>query len=291
MKLSEAWLREWVNPPLNSQRLADQLTMGGFEVEAVTSAAPSFHQVVVGEIKTVAKHPEADRLHVCRVDVGRRQALDIVCGGINVRPGLKVAVVLVGGEIANGVKIKKAALRGVTSEGMICASRELGLTEEDEKHRILELPDEAPLGVDLRQYLSLDDTVMEINITPNRGDCLSVCGMAREVGALNRRRVKKIKERFPLKIAAKKACPHYVGRVIRDINTQATTPIWMRERLRRSGLRSLHPVVDVMNYVLLEWGQPLHAFDLEKLKGGIEVRYAKAGEALPAAADSVDKAQ
>ncbi len=289
MKISETWLREWVNPRIDTTQLSEQLTLAGLEVEAVDSAAPEFKRVVVGLIKITEKHPQADRLSVCRVDVGHGSQVDIVCGGSNVRPGLKVAVVLVDGEIAGGIKIKKAALRGVTSHGMICSGRELGLSEADEQKRILELPDDAPIGKNLRDYLSLDDAVIDINLTPNRGDCLSIRGIAREVGALNRLRVKaptiirkppKIKDRLTVKVSAKKACPRYLGRVIREINPRASTPIWMRERLRRSGVRSVHPVVDITNYVMIELGQPLHAFDGDKLRGGVEVRYAKRGESI-----------
>ncbi len=287
MKFSEKWLREWVNPSLNTEQLTDQLTMAGFELESVVSTAPNFQNVVVGEVISAEQHPNADRLRHCKVNVGQSQPLEIVCGGPNVRTGLKVAVVLIGGRVGE-LQIKKTTLRGVDSHGMICSERELGLSDNQDGN-ILELPADAPIGMDFSHYLNLDDHIIDIAITPNRGDCLSIRGIAREVAALNHLPIEspqpasvasKHNETFKVKVLAPNECPRYLGRVIRNIKNNAHTPIWMRERLRRSGLRCVHPVVDVMNYVMLEQGQPLHAFDLEKLNQEIQIRLAKAGEKI-----------
>lgn len=287
MKFSEKWLREWIDPPMDTATLADQLTMSGFEVESVQSAQPNFDRVVVGKVVEAKQHPDADRLRHCKVDVGESELLDIVCGGPNVRTDLKVAVVLVGGHIA-GHPIQKAKLRGVESHGMICSEKELGLSEESDGN-IMELPTDAPIGTPISRYLNLEDNVIEIAITPNRGDCLSIRGVAREVAAINQMSLKEpttspskpaINTDISIQVEAQNQCPRYTARIVRNINTNAQTPIWMREKLRRSGLRSIHPVVDVMNYVMLELGQPLHAFDLDKLQGNIQVRPAKAGETV-----------
>ncbi len=286
MKCSLAWLREWVNPGVTTQQLADQLTMAGLEVDSITPVAGAFSGVVVGCVRQVAEHPDARKLHVCQVDTGDAQLLQIVCGAANVRPNLRVAVAKIGAQLP-GLTIKAAKLRGVDSAGMLCSASELGLA--DSSSGLLELPDEAPLGADLRGYLDLDDDSIEIDLTPNRGDCLSVAGIAREIGVLNRCSVQgpstaavaaANQHSLPVALQAPIACPHYVGRVISGINPQAHTPLWMQERLRRSGLRSLGAVVDVTNYVMLELGQPMHAFDLAKLQGGIQVRLAVAGESL-----------
>jgi len=288
MQFSEKWLREWVDPSIDTAGLAEQLTMAGLEVDAMTGAASEFSGVVVGHVNSAEQHPDADRLRVCNVDMGGDEALEIVCGGKNVRAGLKVAVVKVGGLLVGGIKIKKSKLRGVVSHGMICSERELGLSDQDDGG-ILELPNDAPVGIDFREYLQLDDHCIDIDLTPNRGDCASIRGIAREIAAINSIKLKSsklsaqpaaIKETFPVKISAKKACPRYVGRVIRNIQKNIETPMWMQERLRRSGLRSIHPVVDITNYVMLELGQPLHAFDLEKLDKGIDVRMAIKGEKI-----------
>ena len=287
MKLSENWLREWVNPSIDSKQLAEQFTMLGLEVDEITPAALDFSGVVVGHVISREQHPNADRLSFCRVDVGDADPVEIVCGAANVRENLKVAVVKVGGVLPGDFKIKKAKLRGIESFGMICSASELGLSDEDDG--ILELPEDAPVGRDFIAYLHLNDQILDIDLTPNRGDCLSVRGLAREIAALNKIALKDfhvneqasvITETFPVDINAPTACPRYVGRVIRNINQNATTPLWMQESLRRSGLRSIHPVVDVTNYVMLELGQPLHAFDIDKLSGGIVVRYAKKDETI-----------
>lgn len=287
MKFSEQWLREWVNPSISTDELAEQLTMAGLEVDAVESVAGEFDQVVVGEVMSLEKHPDADKLRVCQVNVGEKQLLTIVCGAANVAKGMKVPAALIGATLPGGLNIKKSKLRGVESHGMLCSAKELGLAETAEG--LLPLGSDAKPGQSIRDYLKLDDVAIELGLTPNRGDCLGIEGVAREVAVLNRCEMTApkinpvkplIKDTFSVTLLAKAACPQYAGRVIRGINPNASTPLWMQEKLRRSGLRSLSPVVDVTNYVLLELGQPLHAFDLQKLHQGIEVRLAKAGEQL-----------
>ncbi|WP_346836726.1 phenylalanine--tRNA ligase subunit beta [Microbulbifer sp. SAOS-129_SWC] len=287
MKLSNSWLREWVNPQLSAQELADQITMAGLEVDGVEAVAGTFSGVVVGEILSAEQHPDADKLRVCKVAGHPDGEMQVVCGAPNARAGIKIPFALVGAKLPGDFKIKKAKLRGVESFGMLCAQTELELG--DDSDGIWELPADAPTGTDLRDYLQLDDVAIEVDLTPNRSDCLGVAGVAREVGVLNRCPVKgpeieplaaKIDDSVAVTLAAGDACPRYVGRVIRNIDITASTPLWMAERLRRSGLRSIDPVVDVTNYVLLELGQPMHAFDLNKLSGGIKVRMAEAGEEL-----------
>lgn len=287
MKISEQWLREWINPPISTEELATQLTMAGLEIESVLPVADSFTQVVIGHVVKVEKHPNADRLRVCQVNIGASENLNIVCGGANVRENLKVPVALVGAVFSNGLKIKSAKLRDVLSQGMICSTSELGLTETSEG--IMELPEDAPIGKDFREWLQLNDYSIDVHVTPNRGDCLSIVGVAREVAVLNNLELKShqikpvdsvITDELPITVQAAEDCPRYCGRVIRGINPNTTTPMWMIERLRRSGLRSIHPVVDITNYVLLELGQPLHAFDLAKLKQGIVVRRAAHDEKI-----------
>lgn len=287
MKFSEKWLREWVNPPIATEELAAQLTMAGLEVDAIEPVAAQFEQVVVGEVLSLEKHPDADKLRVCQVNVGGKESLTIVCGAANVHAGMKAPTALVGASLPGGLKIKKSKLRGVESHGMLCSAKELGLAETAEG--LLPLPADAPVGQSIRDYLLLDDVSIELGLTPNRGDCLGIEGVAREVAVLNRMVVQgpamieckpQIKDTLPVKLTAGRDCAQYCGRVLKGINPNATTPLWMQERLRRSGLRSLSPVVDVTNYVLLELGQPMHAFDLGKLEGGIEVRHANDGEKL-----------
>ncbi|MCI0506195.1 MAG: phenylalanine--tRNA ligase subunit beta [Gammaproteobacteria bacterium] len=287
MKFSEQWLREWVNPAITTQQLANQLTMAGLEVEAVERVAAEFSQVVIGVVKHIEKHPDADKLKVCSVDTGNGQVLQIVCGASNVVKGGKYPVALVGAVLPNDLKIKKSKLRGVESSGMMCSAKELGMLEQAEG--LLTLPEDAPVGETLVNYLQLNDVSIELSLTPNRGDCLSVAGVAREVAVLNKICVTPVHadpvaprcdDTFPVDITAQQECPRYLGRVIKNIDPTRTTPLWMQERLRRSGLRSISPVVDVTNYVLLELGQPMHAFDLDKLSGGIIVRLAKKGEAI-----------
>lgn len=287
MRLSEAWLREFVDPPVNTAALVSQLTMAGIEVDTVEPAAEAFTGVVVAEVVEVAPHPQADRLRVCQVDDGSGRPLQVVCGAPNVAVGLRVPLAVEGAVLPGGLQIRRSELRGVPSMGMLCSAKELGL--EDSEAGLLRLPQDAPLGADVRTVLKLDDAVLEIDLTPNRADCLSVEGIAREAALLNRIDRPLVpmvlplitcRDEFPVTVSASEACPRYLGRVIRNIHSGVRTPLWMRERLRRSGLRSLDPVVDVTNYVLLELGQPLHAFDLDKLIGGVEVRYAREGERL-----------
>ncbi len=288
MRFSEAWLRELVDPALSSEELVAQLTMAGLEVDAVDPVAASFTGVVVGEIIAVEPHPQADKLRVCQVsctDDNEGVTYQVVCGAPNARTGIKVPFARVGSQLPGGLKIKKAKLRGVESHGMLCGQTELQLGDDDTG--LWELPQHAPVGTDLREYLSLSDRIIEVDLTPNRSDCLSIVGLAREVAALNGvphsepptgvAEVKS-KECRAVSVEAPAACPVYAGRVISNIDIQADSPLWLTEKLRRSGIRSIDPVVDVTNYVLLELGQPLHAFDQEKLKGTIVVRMAGAGE-------------
>ncbi len=287
MKFSEAWLREWVNPSVATLELADQLSMAGLEVDAVESVAAAFNGVVVGEVLSREPHPDADKLSVCSVNVGGSEPLQIVCGAANVAAGMRVPVATVGAVLPGDFKIKKAKLRGVESSGMICSASELGLAESSDG--IMPLPVDAPIGDDFRQYLKLEDSAIDVDLTPDRGDCLGMAGIAREVGVINRCAVTPpdmqpvapaIDERFEVDLEADAACPRYLCRVVRDVDVSVQTPLWMRERLRRSGIRSLGPVVDVTNYVLLELGQPMHGFDLERISRKIRVRMARGGEKL-----------
>ncbi|MBC3767316.1 phenylalanine--tRNA ligase subunit beta [Neptunicella marina] len=287
MKFSEKWLREWVNPAVSSDELAHQITMAGLEVDAVEPVAGEFSGVVIGEVVECGQHPDADKLRVTKVNVGEDELLDIVCGAPNCRLGLKVAVAMVGAVLPGNFKIKKAKLRGQPSHGMLCSFSELGLS--DDHDGIMELPADAPLGTDIRDYLQLDDVTIEVDLTPNRADCLGIRGLAREVGVLNQADVNEpviqpvaasIDDKREIVLSAPDACPRYLGRVIKGINPLATTPLWMQEKLRRSGVRSIDPVVDVTNYVLLELGHPMHAFDLAKIEGGINVRLANENETL-----------
>lgn len=287
MLISEAWLRETVNPAINTEQLVAQLTMAGLEVDSVEPAAAQFSGVVVGEVLAMEQHPDADRLRVCQVNVGTGEALQIVCGASNVRVGLKIPAALVGAKLPGDFNIKKSKLRGVESLGMLCSEKELGLVAE--ANGLMELPADAPVGVDIRDYLSLNDNIIEVDLTPNRADCLSVEGIAREVAVLNEldwsaNPIETIEvshaDTLNVSVAEPAACPRYLGRLIKNVNVKAETPLWMQERLRRSGIRSLGPVVDVTNYVLIELGQPLHAFDADKLNGGINVRFGKTGEPL-----------
>ncbi|RUR12531.1 phenylalanine--tRNA ligase subunit beta [Legionella sp. km772] len=287
MKLSKLWLREWVNFSLAEQELADQLTMAGLEVDAVSPVAGEFSNVVVAQVLTTRPHPDADKLTLCEVDAKTDKPLAIVCGASNVRPGLKVALAMIGAKLPGGLHIKESKLRGQLSQGMLCSVSELGLAELSDG--IMELDQDAPIGVSLRDYLLLDDHVFDIDLTPNRADCFSVLGIAREVAALKKLPLLEpeiltvtpsIDDQLSIRLNAEEACSRYCGRIIRNINSQATTPVWMAERLRRSGIRTVHPVVDVMNYVMIELGQPMHAFDLAQLRGNIEVRFSAREEEL-----------
>jgi phenylalanyl-tRNA synthetase beta chain len=287
MKFSERWLREWSNPAITSAQLTEQLTMAGLEVESVSPMAPGLTNVIVAEILKVERHPNADRLNVCKVSTGKGEALSIVCGASNVRAGLKTALATVGAALPGNIIIEQAKMRGVDSQGMLCSSSELGLGEIN--NGIMELPDDAPVGTELTHYLKLPDNIIEIKLTPNRGDCLSLVGLARDINAINQLPMHEPEHRsiaaastftFPINIIASTGCPRYVGRVIRGIDSQAVTPLWLQERLRRSDIRCIHPVVDVTNYIMLELGQPLHSFDLANLQTEIQVRYANPKETI-----------
>ena len=286
MNISEQWLREWVDPALTTQELAHQVTMAGLEVEAIEPVAGSFSGVVIARIVSADKHPDADKLRVCQVDTGN-ETVQIVCGAPNARAGLMAPLAMVGAVLPGDFKIKAAKLRGVESQGMLCAEQELGLSQDSDG--LMELAADAPLGKDLRDYLALDDKVIEIGLTPNRADCLSVAGIAREVGLLNNLPIKPpvfdnvaatLDDVFPVDLQAAERCPRYLGRVIRGVDVSRPSPLWLQEKLRRCGIRSIDAVVDVTNYVLLEMGQPMHAFDFDKLHGGIVVREAAVGESL-----------
>jgi len=287
MKFSEAWLREWVNPEITRDELAHQITMAGLEVDDVEPVAGEFTKVVVGEVVECGQHPDADKLQVTKINVGEDELIDIVCGAKNCRQGLKVAVAVVGAVLPGDFKIKKAKLRGQPSFGMLCSESELGLA--DSSDGILELASDAPIGMPVRDYLNLDDVMIDVDLTANRADCLGLSGLAREVGVLNNMTVTEptwenvavtIDDTVAINLQAPSACPRYLGRVIRGINQDATTPLWMIEKLRRCGVRSVDAVVDITQYVLLEFGHPMHAFDLSKLEGGIEVRLATQDEEL-----------
>ena len=287
MKFSELWLREWVNPAISSEALSDQITMAGLEVDGVEPVAGAFNGVVVGEVVECGQHPNADKLRVTKVNVGSDRLLDIVCGAPNCRQGLKVAVATVGAVLPGDFKIKAAKLRGEPSEGMLCSFSELGISEDHDG--IIELPLDAPVGTDIREFLKLDDTTIEISVTPNRADCLGILGVARDVAVINQLPLVEpemnpvkatIDATIPIDVQAPQACPRYLGRVVKGINVKAPTPLWMREKLRRCGTRSIDAVVDITNYVLLELGQPMHAFDLNRISGGIVVRMAQKNEAL-----------
>ncbi|CAH1070143.1 phenylalanine--tRNA ligase subunit beta [Candidatus Nitrotoga sp. 1052] len=287
MKFSENWLRSWINPELSSHELAHALTMAGLEVEALESVAPAFNNVVVAEVLEVIKHPNADRLNVCQVNVGEAAPLNIVCGAPNVAVGMKVPCARIGAVLPGDFVIKQAMVRNVDSFGMLCSAKELGLAEESQGLWLL--PEDAPVGAGLREYLELDDMLFTLKLTPNRSDCLSMAGVAREVaaiagGTLNALQVYPVQssltETLAVNIDAPEACRLYCGRIVRGMNSAAATPSWMMRRLERGGLRSINAVVDITNYVMLELGQPLHAFDLAKLAGGIAVRYARSGEEL-----------
>lgn len=285
MKFSEAWLRDWVNPAIDRAQLLEQLTMAGLEVEAVTPVAPKSKGVVVARVEQVAPHPAKD-LSVCQVHDGRGSQ-QVVCGAPNVQPGLVSALAKVGATLPGGVNIERADIQGVASAGMLCSAAELGLGEGSDG--VLNLGESHKLGANLVDALQLDDVSIEVDLTPNRGDCLSLRGLARELGVLNNQPVQhqpappvaaQIEASLAVRLDAAEGCPRYLGRVIRGLNANAETPLWMQERLRRSGLRSIGPVVDVTNYVMLELGQPMHAFDLDALSGSIQVRWANSGEAL-----------
>ncbi len=288
MQISENWLREWVSPDVSTQQLADTLTMAGLEVDSVEPAAPEFKGVVVAKVLKVEKHPDAKKLHVCNVDDDSGEISKVICGAANVREGLTVAFAKVGAILPGNFVIEAKTLRGVESFGMLCSASELGLAESSQG--IMELPNDCVLGTDLFDALNLNDSVIDIDLTPNRSDCLSIQGVAREVSALTRAAmnipisidaVSSVSETtFPVSIEAEQDCPRYVGRVIEGISGTAQSPVWMQEKLRRAGVRSINAIIDITNYVMMELGQPMHAFDLKKLDGGIIVRFADADESL-----------
>ncbi len=293
MQFPESWLRTFVDPQLTTDELSHALTMAGLEVESLRKAAPPTSKIVVGRVLEVVKHPDADKLNVCQVDAGTGATLNIVCGAPNVAPGIKVPVALVGAELPpaeEGGKpfaIKLSKLRGVESQGMLCSARELKLSEDHSG--LLILPEDTPIGQDIRDTLNLDDAIFEIKLTPNKADCLSVFGIARETAAITGaplttpdiRPVRaELDETLPVRIAAPDLCGRFSGRVIRGVNARAKTPQWMVERLERAGQRSVSALVDISNYVMFELGRPSHVFDLDKIHGGIEVRWGKRGESL-----------
>ena len=292
MQFPESWLREFCNPPISTQALADALTMAGLEVEELQPVAPPFTGIVVGEIKEAVQHPDADRLRVCKVDVGQGSLLNIVCGAPNARVGIKVPCAMVGAELPPGedgkpFKIKVGKLRGVESEGMLCSAKELKIA--DDHGGLLELANDAPLGQNIREHLRLDDTLFTLKLTPNLAHCLSVFGIARELSALTGVPLQtpafpKIqtthKDTLPVKIESTDLCGRFSGRIVRGVNPKATTPAWMVDRLARCGQRSVSPLVDISNYVMFELGRPSHIFDLDKIHGGLQVRWGKAGEQL-----------
>ena len=292
MQFPESWLREFCNPPLTTQQLADTLTMAGLEVEELEPVAPPFTKIVVGEIKEAVQHPNADRLRVCQVDVGQGSLLNIVCGAPNARVGIRVPCAMVGAELppdedGKPFVIKVGKLRGVESQGMLCSAKELKIA--DDHGGLLELPLDAPLGQDIRQYLNLDDTLLTLKLTPNLAHGLSVYGIAREVSALTGAPLKapifpavatQIADKLAVKVLATDLCGRFSGRVVKGVNTKAQTPQWMVDRLARCGQRSVSPLVDISNYVMFEFGRPSHIFDLDKIHGGLQVRWGKAGESL-----------
>ncbi|PUE60266.1 phenylalanine--tRNA ligase subunit beta [Limnohabitans curvus] len=292
MQFPESWLREFCNPSLTTQELADTLTMAGLEVEELQPVAPPFTGIVVGEIKEAVQHPDADRLRICQVDVGQGALLNIVCGAPNARVGIKIPCATVGAELPPGedgkpFKIKVGKLRGVESQGMLCSAKELKIA--DDNGGLLELPADAPLGQNIREYLNLDDTLMTLKLTPNLAHCLSVYGIAREVSALTGAPLKAPtfpsvaatnQDTLAVKISAPDLCGRFSGRVVRGVNTQAQTPAWMVNHLARCGQRSVSPLVDISNYVMFELGRPSHIFDLDKIQGGLDVRWGKSGEQL-----------
>lgn len=287
MKVSTQWLNEWVETRLSNDELANRLTMAGLEVDSIEPVSAPLNGVLVARVLSAESHPGADRLALCSVDTGSGEPSAVVCGAPNVRAGITVAYATPGAVLPDGRKIENAVIRDVASAGMLCSSAELNLA--DDSSGLLELPDDAPIGTLLADYLYLDDDIIDIDLTPNRGDCLSIVGVARDVAALTQASMRAIEvpdltatidATFDINIEAQAACPRYVGRVIRNVDASAPTPMWLSERLRRSGVRSISAVVDVTNYVMLELGQPMHGFDLETLEGGIVVRNSTLGESL-----------
>ena len=287
MKFSEQWLREWVNPPVSTEALSEQLTMAGLEVEGIEDCQRALSQVVVAKVNKITRHPDSEKLSICEVDAGEAKLKTVVCGAPNVKEGYYYPLAKVGSVLADGKEVCETEILGILSEGMLCSEAELGLSENTDG--LMNIGKDGDAGFGLAEYLKLDDRVIEIALTPNRGDCLSIAGIAREIGVVN-----EIKPLVPeiqtqvvaselsrkIKLAAPKACPIYVGRVIEGIDISRPLPVWITEKLRRSGIRSINPVVDVTNYVMLELGQPMHAFDNDLLNGNISVRYSRAEESV-----------
>ncbi|MFO7857991.1 MAG: phenylalanine--tRNA ligase subunit beta [Ectothiorhodospiraceae bacterium] len=287
MKISEQWLAEWVPTGLDRDALAHRLTMAGLEVDGIEPAAPTFSGVVVARIVDCRPHPEADKLSLCDVDDGSGETLQVVCGAPNAAAGLRAPLARVGGALPEGQTIERTKVRGQASNGMLCSARELGLSEDADG--LMPLPADAPVGVDLRDWLELADSILELDLTPNRGDCLGMLGVGREVSALTGTDLVSpavaevpaaTSDSLNVTLDDPAACSRYAGRLVRGVDAGAPTPMWLQERLRRVGIRSLGPVVDVTNYVMLEYGQPMHAFDAAALAGGIVVRQALPGESL-----------
>ena len=288
MKISESWLREWVNPDLNTESLGYQLTMLGHEINNIVKEGHNIEDLIVAEVISVSKHPNADKLNLCKVDDGSGIFIDVICGAPNVTKGMKTILIKPGLKLPNGIKIKKTKIRGITSNGMLCSESEIGLAGNSDG--IISLPSKTKSGSKIYDILGLPDSIFDLDLTPNRGDCFSVLGIARDVAAVTTIRLKDyentektpitIDDTYSVRLIEPNICPRFVGRVIRGINVNAKTPMWMSERLRRSGLRSISPVVDITNYVMLELGQPLHAYDLKALKGPIKPRMSKSNESL-----------
>ncbi|MGI9227384.1 MAG: phenylalanine--tRNA ligase subunit beta, partial [Gammaproteobacteria bacterium] len=288
MKVSENWLREWVNPPANTQQLADTLTMAGLEVDFIEPAAEKFLGVVVAKVLEVKNHPNAKKLRICKVDDCSGEIFSVICGASNVREGLVVAFAKVGAVLAENFTIEAKSIRDVDSYGMLCSATELGLVESSEG--ILELPESFKLGMDVYESLELDDSIIDIDLTPNRSDCLSMQGVAREVSAIYNIPIQNsellseidssVETVLPVEIEAKTECPQYLGRVIEGVSGDAQSPMWMQEKLRRAGIRAINAIIDITNFVMLEIGQPMHAFDLNKLDSEIVVRFSKPSEVL-----------
>ncbi len=287
MKFSEKWLREFVNPVIDSDTLIHQLTMAGLEVDEVTPACAEFDGLVVAEVISVSKHPDADKLQICQVDCGEKDPLTIVCGADNVRAGMRTVLARIGAQLPGKQKLEATALKGVLSNGMLCSAAEIGLG--DDHGGIIELSGNEPIGKSLNELIDIDDNIIEISLTPNRGDCLSIKGIAREVAVFNQQdfnlpEIKPVEIKSTasreVKSSAPSACPKYLGRVIENVDTSVKTPLWLSEKLRRSGLRSINVVVDITNFIMLELGQPMHAFDNDRLQGGIEVRFPKDKERI-----------
>jgi phenylalanyl-tRNA synthetase beta chain len=287
MKFSEKWLREWVNPKMDVMELSHQLTMVGHEVNSIELQGAKLDDVVIAEIISVDPHPNADRLSICHVSTGKGKPIKLVCGAPNVTVNMKSSLAVAGVQLADGTELRRLKIRGVESNGMLCSAIELGLG--DEADGIIAFPNDAPTGLKLSKYLDLPDNVLDVDLTPNRGDCFSIFGIARDVAAMTDIDLTlpdlpsipaSIENVYPVEIGDSSVCPRFVGRVVCDINPCAKTPIWMTERLRRSGFRTIHPVVDISNYVMLELGQPLHAYDLALLQGAIKPRFAKKNEKI-----------